>query len=105
MLGPYRVLDLTEGGCLVAGKNLADSGADVIKIEPPGGSPSRNIGPAFRLSKTPNSQWAPAIYGQHDHYVLKVFLGLSDDDIADLYAEWVLTTEEDVVSPFGSLES
>jgi len=58
-------------------------------------------GPAFRLSKTPDSQWAPDIYGQHDQYVLKEFLGLSDDNIADLLAERVLTTEEDIVPLFG----
>ena len=38
-LGPYRVLDLTEGGFNWCGKVLADLGADVVKIEPPGGSP------------------------------------------------------------------
>lgn len=46
ILNPYRVLDLTEGGCMVGGKLLADLGADVIKIEPPEGSPSR-IGPFY----------------------------------------------------------
>ena len=45
MLTPFRVLDLTEGGCTLGGKMLADLGADVIKIEPPGGSPTRRIGP------------------------------------------------------------
>ena len=45
LLGPYRVLDLTEGGGLIGGKILADMGADVIKFEKPGGSPSRNIDP------------------------------------------------------------
>jgi len=48
LLEPYRVLDLTEGGYLLAGKVLADLGADVIKIEPPGGSPSRDIGPFYQ---------------------------------------------------------
>jgi benzylsuccinate CoA-transferase BbsE subunit len=46
-LPPYRVLDLTEGGCLLGGRLLADLGADVIKIEPPGGSPSR-IAPYYK---------------------------------------------------------
>jgi crotonobetainyl-CoA:carnitine CoA-transferase CaiB-like acyl-CoA transferase len=55
-------------------------------------------GPNFRLSKTPDSQWAPDTYGQHDHYILKEFLGMSDDEIADLFAEKVLTTEDDIVS-------
>ena len=45
MLEPYRVLDLTDERGLLAGKILADLGADVIQIEPPGGSPARNIGP------------------------------------------------------------
>ena len=44
-LSPYRVLDLTEGGFNWCGKVLADLGADVIKIEPPSGSPTRAMGP------------------------------------------------------------
>ena len=44
-LSPYRVLDLTEGGFNWCGKVLGDLGADVIKIEPTGGSPTRAIGP------------------------------------------------------------
>ena len=46
-LAPYRVLDLTEGGINWCGKVLADLGADVIKIEPPGGSPTRRTGPFY----------------------------------------------------------
>jgi len=46
-LRPYRVLDLTEGGSMIAGKLMGDLGADVIKIEPPKGSPSR-IGPFYK---------------------------------------------------------
>ena len=45
-LPPYRVLDLTGGGCMLGGKLLGDLGADVIKVEPPGGSASR-IPPYF----------------------------------------------------------
>ncbi len=33
-----RVLDLTEGGVMLGGRLLGDAGADVIKIERPGGS-------------------------------------------------------------------
>jgi benzylsuccinate CoA-transferase BbsE subunit len=46
-LPPYRILDLTEGGCMLGGRLLADLGADVIIIEPPGGSHSRT-GPYYR---------------------------------------------------------
>ena len=44
-LSPYVVLDLAEGGFNWCGKLLADMGADVIKIEPPGGSATRQTGP------------------------------------------------------------
>ena len=45
MLSPYRVLDLTNERGQFAGKMLADLGADVIKVEPAQGDPSRNRGP------------------------------------------------------------
>lgn len=44
-LKAYRVLDLTDHRGLLAGKILADLGADVIQIEPPGGSPARSTPP------------------------------------------------------------
>ena len=47
MLDPYRVLDLTDEKGQFCGKLLGDLGADVIKIEKPGGDPSRKIGPFF----------------------------------------------------------
>ncbi len=51
-LSPVRVLDLTEGGCMLGGKLFADTGSDVIKIEPPGGSASR-IQPFYKNIKDP----------------------------------------------------
>jgi len=47
LLGSYRVLDLSDEKGMFCGKTLGDFGADVIKIEPPGGSPARNIGPFY----------------------------------------------------------
>src|SRR5215467_8738094 len=41
MLSDYRVLDLTDERGALCGQLLADLGADVLKIEPPGGSPMR----------------------------------------------------------------
>src|SRR5579883_1224817 len=40
-LAPYRVLDLTGEIGALCGRVLGDLGADVIKIEPPGGDPAR----------------------------------------------------------------
>jgi crotonobetainyl-CoA:carnitine CoA-transferase CaiB-like acyl-CoA transferase len=45
MLEPYRVIDLTNHRGLLCGQILADLGADVIQVEPPGGSSGRRIGP------------------------------------------------------------
>jgi crotonobetainyl-CoA:carnitine CoA-transferase CaiB-like acyl-CoA transferase len=43
-----RVLDLAGLAGAHCGKLLADMGADVIKVEPPGGDPVRRLGPFFR---------------------------------------------------------
>lgn len=45
MLAPYRVLDLSDESGFSCGKILADLGADVVKIEPPGGDAARRVGP------------------------------------------------------------
>ncbi|MBF6559211.1 MAG: CoA transferase [Candidatus Binataceae bacterium] len=47
MLDGCRVIDLTTERGLLCGQLLGDLGADVIKIEPPGGSPVRAQGPFF----------------------------------------------------------
>lgn len=45
LLPPYRILDLTGPEAVFCGKLLADYGADVVKVEPPGGDPTRNKAP------------------------------------------------------------
>src|SRR5687768_7871205 len=45
MLSAYRVLDLTDHRGQLAAYILGSLGAEVILIEPPGGSPARAIGP------------------------------------------------------------
>src|SRR5437016_11170100 len=44
-LAGLRVLELADEKGQFCGKLLADLGADVVKIEPPGGEPSRHVGP------------------------------------------------------------
>lgn len=48
-LNALRVLDLTEDAAEWCGRILADLGAEVIRIEPPGGSPGRHDQVGFAL--------------------------------------------------------
>ncbi len=54
ILSPYRVLDLTTERGLICGQMLADMGADVIKVEPVGGSSARGIGPFYKDAPHPD---------------------------------------------------
>jgi crotonobetainyl-CoA:carnitine CoA-transferase CaiB-like acyl-CoA transferase len=48
-LAGVRVLELSYASAAVAGRVLADLGAEVIKVEPPGGEPGRYVEPAVAL--------------------------------------------------------
>ncbi|MBI3797432.1 MAG: CoA transferase [Deltaproteobacteria bacterium] len=54
MLTPYRVLDLSTERGLLCGQILGDLGADVLKVEPPGGSPARRLGPFYQDQPHPD---------------------------------------------------
>ncbi len=45
VLSPYRVIDMTDESGILCGQILGDLGADVIFVEPRGGSSARNVGP------------------------------------------------------------
>jgi len=53
MLSPYRVLDLADEKGIICGKILGDLGADVIKIEKPGGDSARRLGPFYHDEPEP----------------------------------------------------
>jgi len=53
--------------------------------------------PAYRLSKTPcELVLSGPLLGEHNEYVYKEILGYSDDEIADMLIEGVITTEADL---------
>src|SRR5919205_907493 len=56
MRGPLtgiRVIEIADEQAEYCGLTLAGLGADVIKIEPPGGSPTRRIGPFYEDKPDP----------------------------------------------------
>ncbi len=53
MLEGCRALDLTDEKGFLCGKILAELGVDVIKVEKPGGDPSRKIGPFWHDQNDP----------------------------------------------------
>ena len=74
MLGPYRVLDLTDERGEIAGMVLGDLGADGIRVETPDGSPARRHGPMLASGeeslrsllwglKTPSASCSPPPVG------------------------------------------
>jgi crotonobetainyl-CoA:carnitine CoA-transferase CaiB-like acyl-CoA transferase len=54
MLSPSRVIDLSDERGQLCGQILGDLGADVILVEPPGGSRARKLGPFYKNTENPN---------------------------------------------------
>src|SRR2546427_12677529 len=48
LLSSFRILDLTDELGFLCGKILGDLGADVVKVDRPGGDPARLIGPFYQ---------------------------------------------------------
>lgn len=58
--------------------------------------------PAYRLSKTPFEMKRPApCLGEHNLYVYKELLGMSDDEIAEMVIDRTITTEVDGEEAFS----
>jgi crotonobetainyl-CoA:carnitine CoA-transferase CaiB-like acyl-CoA transferase len=71
-----RVVELAADGSAYAGKLLADLGADVIVVEPPGGSPQRAYGPFLDDQPAPER----SLHWWHYHTSKRsVVLDLDDD--------------------------
>ena len=88
-LSPYRVLDLTEGGCLLGARSLGDLGADVIKIEHPCGSPSR-IAPFYHDLPDPEKSLFWFAYCANKRGIT---LDIEKSDGRDLFRKLVLSAD------------
>ena len=102
-LSPYRVLDLARGGCCLAGKYFADLGADVIKVEPPGGDPTRSIGPFYKDIPHPEKS---LFWFSYNNDKRGITLDIETADGAELFKQ--LAKKADFViesSPSGYMDS
>jgi crotonobetainyl-CoA:carnitine CoA-transferase CaiB-like acyl-CoA transferase len=57
LLSGFRTLDLTDDKGFMSGKILAAMGSDVIKVEKPGGDPSRSIPPFYGADTEESLYW------------------------------------------------
>ncbi len=78
LLASVRVLDLADGAADMVGRLFADLGADVLKVEPPGGSPSRDRLPTLSGISVPfalhnankrSTELDPAEAGARDRFL------------------------------------
>lgn len=84
LLGSYRVLDLTDINGWSCGRILGDLGADVIKIEPPGGDAGRNTEPFYRDERDPEKSLSWFAYNANKRGVT---LNLESDKGRDLFRQ------------------
>lgn len=90
LLGDIRVLDLSDEKGVYCTKLLADLGADVLRIEPPGGHPMRNLGPFFKDEPDPEK----SLYWFHFNTSKRsITLNLENADGRELFKRLVKTAD------------
>ena len=92
MLSDYRVLDLTDDRGLIGGMILADLGADVIAIEPPGGNPARRRGP-FADGSDQGGIEDSLVWQSYARGKRSVVLDLESSDGRDRFSELVRSAD------------
>src|SRR6516165_6658877 len=98
-----RVIELADEQAEYCGLTLAGLGADVIKVEPPGGNPTRRIGPFYQDKPDPEGS---LFFWQYNRGKRSVVFDLDrkadQDKLRSLLAEADVLLES---TPKGSLES
>jgi benzylsuccinate CoA-transferase BbsE subunit len=90
MLKGCRALDLTDEKGFLCGKILADLGVDVIKVERPGGDPSRNKGPFWHDVPDPEKSLYWLAYNSNKRGIT---LNMTDLDGRNLFKSLVKTSD------------
>ena len=103
---PEQVMAMLQGAGIAAG--VVQTGDDLLSdpqlkhrehlrgLNHPVIGPQSYHAPAYRLSQTPCALTMPApCVGEHNHYVYKEILGFSEDEIADMLVNGVITTDAD----------
>ena len=90
LLGDIRVLDLSDEKGVYCTKLLADLGADVLRIEPPGGHPMRNLGPFVHDEIDPEKS---LYWFQFNTSKRGITLNLENDDGQEIFKRLVKTAD------------
>jgi benzylsuccinate CoA-transferase BbsE subunit len=85
-----RVLDLTTEMGHYCGKILADLGADVIRVEPPGGCDTRGIGPYWHNTPDPEKSLTFFNFNTNKR---SVTLDLESDEGREAFKKLVATAD------------
>ncbi len=102
MLSPYRVLDLTDEKGIICGRVMGDLGADVIKIEKPGGDSARSIGPFYHDEPDPEKSLFWFAFSANKRGIT---LDIETADGKEIFKELVKTADVVVESyPPGHME-
>ncbi|PYN15500.1 MAG: acyl-CoA transferase, partial [Candidatus Rokuibacteriota bacterium] len=98
-----RVIELADEQAEYCGLTLAGLGADVVKVEPPGGSPTRRIGPFYEDREDPERS---LFFWQYNRGKRSIVLDLGQPQGQDQFRSLVATADVLLEStPKGELDA
>jgi crotonobetainyl-CoA:carnitine CoA-transferase CaiB-like acyl-CoA transferase len=98
-----RVIELADEQAEYCGLTLAGLGADVVKIEPPGGNPTRRIGPFYEDREDPECS---LFFWQYNRGKRSIVLDLSRSNDQDRFRSLVASADVLLEStPRGQLDA
>src|SRR5206468_2888003 len=89
-LSGLRVVELADEQAEYCGLALAGLGADVVKVEPPGGSPTRRIGPFYEDREDPERS---LFFWQYNRAKRSIMLDLRQPADRDQFRALIATAD------------